>query len=214
MARSIKHKDFLQSDTLIFGTLMHEYTAVIRAEQGVECLHVPEVNKVYLVPAGVSLDPSVYGTEVDILVRAVTDEVILERGPDDYTEQELENNSNILAIDTWDEVESLLDELKLQEISKNSKAISTALAGLVLSGVGLWLWRSGFMYPAVCLAAVPLGLLISVFGGLRYVLRMIRRLKSDIITDAYGNWVNVRSGKSSINGGMTFNTESRRYSNG
>lgn len=211
MSDRAKSLGYLQNDTVIFGTLVHEYDAVICAEQGMVVLHVPSMRKVYLLPGGVSIDSSAFGSEVGIIVRDIIDEVILEKGPDDYTESELEENPEILAIDSRSEVEKIVDETKLQELSQNTKSISTLLAGIVLTVVGALLWKRGFFIPLVCLVSMPLGVIISIFGGVVPLVKMIRRLNSDVMFDANGNWVNVKTGETSLNDGMTFRVESREF---
>ena len=209
MSDRTKSQGYLHNNNVVFGTLVHEYDAVICAEQGIVVLHVPSTGKVYLLPGGVSIDSSAFGSEVGIIVRDVTDSVVLEKGPDDYTESELEDNPNILAIDSWDEVEKIIDETKLQELSRNSKSISTLISGIALTIAGAILWKKGFFIPLACLASILAGMSIAVFVGAIPLVKMIRRLNSDIMFDANDNWVNVKTGETSLNEGMRFAVESR-----
>lgn len=189
---------------VIFGTLVHDAEAKVVAEQGIVFLYVKEAGHPYLLPDGVYIGYEDYGTEVDVTIRDITDEIILELGEDDFYEQEADMDDRLLLVDNWHEVQELYNECKIQAFTRNAKSISTFFAGLVLSGVCAWLYlKPDFPFPIVPLVGVPVGLLLAVFMGLIPTISLIQRLNTKVICDGANNYINVETGETNLNGGMT-----------
>lgn len=185
-----------------FGTLVRDVTATVVAEQGMVVLKVEGDPNPYFLPAGVVLSAETYGTQVEITVREVTHEVVLELGEDDIYERDLEEDNRLMPVSSASEVKQLLEECKIRQITKDAKAFSTCIAGIALAIVGAVLYRRGFQYPMVALLAVPAGVLTALLFGVRPCIRLVRSLNTHIISDCANNYIDVETGKTNMNGGM------------
>lgn len=192
----------IHASDVVFGALVRDETATVVAEQGIVVLKVDGDSQPYFLPAGIKLGHEAYGQEVDITIRNITQEVILELGEDDIYESDLEKDERLMPVDDWQEVKELFNELKIQLFTQNIKVVSTFFSGILLSVVCSVLLKSGFRYTLPLYAGIPLGILISLGFGLRPIIKLIRRLNSKVICDAANNYINVETGKTNMNGGM------------
>lgn len=192
----------IHASDVVFGTLVRDEMATVVAEQGIVVLKVDGDPHPYFLPAGIKLGHEAYGQEVDITIRNITQEVILELGEDDIYESDLEKDERLMPVDEWQEVKELFNELKIQLFTQNIKVVSTFFSGILLSVVCGVLLKSGFRYTLPLYVGLPLGILISLGLGLRPIIKLIRQLNSKVICDAANNYINVETGKTNMNGGM------------
>lgn len=192
----------IRASDVIFGTLVRDETATVVAEQGIVVLKVEGDAHPYFLPAGIKLTHEAYGQEVDITIRNITQEVILELEEDDIYEADLEKDTRLMPVDDWFEVKELFNELKIQLFTQNIKVVSNFFSGILLSVVCGVLLKFGFRYTIPLYAGIPLGILVSFGFGLRPIIKLIRQLNSKVICDAANNYINVETGKTNMNGGM------------
>lgn len=197
-----KNLGIIKAPNVVFGTLVHNALATVVAEQGMVMLKVDGASHPYFLPEGLVLGHEYFGEEVEVTIRNITDEVILELEEDDIFEEDLEDNSKLIPVDNWHEVKELFNECKIQAFTKNAKALSTFIAGIALTIVGAWLHARGdFPYPIVPVICIPLGVVLAVFCGLMPTIGLLKQLNTDKIWDGAGNWINVETGETNLNGG-------------
>lgn len=196
---SVPQKVLIAKD-VIFGTLIRDVTTQVIAEQGVVILFDKETGKTYLPP--IFIPHEYFGEEIKITVRDITNEVILEQGEDDFYEEDLVGNSKIMPVDNWHEIKNLVDECKMRVINKNSTSAATAIAGFALSAVCFVLLRKGFFMPSILYVGTVLGILLGILCGIRPTVRLVQALRSEIIWDSAGNYININTGETNLNGGM------------
>lgn len=208
MAKNVKRSklktSFVKDNDVIFGTLVHDTSATIVAEQGVVLLKVDGDPKPYFLPDGVRVPSESYGQTVNVTVRGITHEVVLDLGEDDIYEEDLENNPKLMPVEDWSEIKQLLEECKIRELTKESKAFSTCIAGIALCVVSSVLLSKGFDYRILCYTGILLGILVAIVFGLRPIFNLIRSLNTHVICDSADNYINVETGKTNMNGGMQF----------
>lgn len=195
---------FLKDEDVVFGTLVEDVTATIVAEQGLVVLKVEGDPQPFFLPPGLTLTHEAYGQQVNITVRGITHEVVLELGEDDIYEDELEANSKLMPVENIEEIKQLLEECKIRELTTETKAFSTCIAGIALSIVSAVLLRGGFQYPQLCYGGIPLGIVIALVFGIRPIKKLLRSMNTHIICDSANNYINVETGKTNMNGGMQF----------
>lgn len=192
----------VKAPNVIFGTLVRDVNARVIAEQGMVVLKVEGESAPYFLPEGVVLDHQYFGEELTVTIRGITGEVILELGEDDIYEEDLAQNSKLIPVDNWHEVKELFNEQKIQAFTRNAKALSTFIAGIVLTAVSGWLCAVGdFPYPIIPILGIPLGIFLSIGCGLLPTIGLIKQLNTDVIWDGAGNWINVETGETNLNGG-------------
>lgn len=194
--------NYLRDPDVIFGTLVHDSTATIVAEQGLVMLKVADDPQPFFLPEGVVLPAEAYGETVDVTIRNITHEVVQELGEDDIYEDELEDNPKLMAVDQWGEVKRLLEECKLRTITKNSKSFSTCLAGLALCLVSGYLLMRGFLVPEICYGGMAVGAIAAIVCIIKPIRQLLFTLNTKTICDGANNWINVETGKTNLNGGL------------
>lgn len=206
-ANGVKKSRVLKAGNVIFGTLIHEATATIVAEQGMVVLHVKGDDNVYFPPAGVYLPNEVYGSEVSILIRNITKEVILEPAEDDIYEEDLYNNDKLVPVDDWDAIDTLLNECKIRAFNRHAKSLSTCIAGILFSVVCFILHLKGFVLPFAPMipmyTGIALGLLVAFFFGIKPFTQLVHNMSTTIICDSQKNYIDTATGRTNMNGGMT-----------
>lgn len=196
----------IEAKDVAFCTLIHDDIGLVVAEQDVVMIQTQSDRQMRNPPDGINLLPEHYGKKFDLIVRDATDEIILDAGADDCREEDLTEKSRRLAITSTQDLEELFQERKVQSFTKSAASISTAVAGLVLAIAGAWLYGHEFFIPYLALACVPAGVALGLLFGVLPLWQLIRRLNCDIIVDCNGRWVNMKTGRSNINGGMRFPT--------
>lgn len=194
---------------VIFGTLVHDATATVVAEQGMVVLKVADDPQPFFLPEGVVLPASAYGEEVNITIRDITREVILELGEDDFYEEDLESDARLMPVDNWSQVKSLYEEAKIRTITRNSKSFSTCLAGVALSCVCAFLLRKGFSFTEVCYAGIVGGVLLAAVCMIKSIRELFTVLKSETLCDSVNNCINITTGCTNLNGGIRIPSSQR-----
>lgn len=200
----------VQVKDVTFAIQVRDDKAVIHAEQGVVVLVVNDIDeesggtftKAYGLPAGVPINAEMFGQEVDITIRDLTDEVILELGEDDVYEEELQQDESLMAIDSVDDLEEIYNERKIQMFTKLAGTLGTFVAGCALAGFCYWLLGKDFHFEFLLYPGMVAGILLGVLFGLVPCVRGLRSLSSKIVMDKVGNWVNMETGKSNLDGGI------------
>lgn len=192
----------IKAPNVVFGTLVHNAHATVVAEQGMVMLKVAGAGHPYFLPEGLVLGHEYFGEEVEVTIRNITDEVILELGEDDIYEEDMEKNSKLVPVDNWHEVKELFNECKIQAFTKNAKALSTFVAGLAMAGIGTWLHlRGDFPYPVVPVIGMVLGPILAIGFGLLPTIGLLKQLNTSVIWDGAGNWIDVETGETNLNDG-------------
>ena len=198
-----KHKTpHLLAKDVVFGTMVRNSKAMIVAQQGIVLLAELETDEPYFMPSGVFVPYELYNTEVEIVIRDISHEVILELNSDDYYEDDLEKDERIMPVDEWDEIEELYIEKKLQLLTKSMPQFSTIVSGIILAGVCIYLLFKEFLNPIFLVAGVTLGVVVSIFAGILPAVRVFKKLNSNIIVDGAGHYIDMKTGRTNLNGGM------------
>ena len=188
---------------VVFKTLIHVENATIVAEQGMVMLYGEESKKVYRVPSGIMLPAGMYGSTLEIIVRNITEEVVLERGEDDVFEEELslKGSEKFMPVDNWNDILTLMDERKIQVLTKAFTAVGTAVAGVSLAGVCAYLYTAGFKFPFVGVAGFAVGCVVAAHAVYNAFTKF-KQADTKVIADGEGNYVNLDTGMTNMNGGM------------
>lgn len=199
MARKVvKAKD------VVFATLVHNEDMTVVAEQGVVLLQSNETGEPYMLPPGLVLPAQAYGQECSVTVRDLTKEVVLNPGEDDIFEEDLskKGNEKVMPVDHWNDILTLMDELKLESITRSLTSAGTVVSGVLLCGVATWLYaETEFAFTPLCILGIIGGFLAVVFSVYSLV-KNFGSADSKIIQDSAGNYINLDTGKTNMNGGM------------
>lgn len=185
---------------VIFALEIHDVTARLVFEHGIPILLVD--NMPYRVPGGIQIPTDANGTDVDVTIRNITNEVILNQGEDDYYEDDLSSDDRLFPIESTDDLEEIYNERKIQLFSKLGGSISTFFGGLFLCLACLLLKRREFFLPVILDAGIVAGITLGVILGAIPVVRGVRGLSSRFVADCAGNWVNMDTGETNLNGGI------------
>lgn len=186
---------------VIFGLLIHQEDGEIHSMQGVTRILLKESGTLIAPPRKIVLLPQMHGEEVTVIIRDLTGEIILERGPDDYYESELEKNENVMALESVADLEELFTECKFKVYSKIFKQASTIISGAVLAALCVYLGKVGFIIPWVIIPLTVLAIVLAVLAGIVPLVRSIRLMCTPILQDIEGNLVNMETGATTLNGG-------------
>lgn len=200
----------IKADNVVFGVLVHDEPATVVCEHDIVRLCSNIDGSPYAFPPDFVVTPQMYGEEVDITIRDITNEVILEQGSNDFYEDELERDERLMLIETVDDLQELYNEKKIKMFMGAGKRVSTIIAGLVLSAVCIWfIKKGGFPFPIVVNIGAYVGIAVAAALGVVPLFKTLRYLNSDYIVDEIGSYVNMKTGKSNLNGGMTFRMSKR-----
>lgn len=196
--KAVKAKD------VVFATLVHNEEMTIIAEQGVVLLQSKVTGKPHLLPMGVVLPAQSYGQSCSVTIRDITDEVVLHPGEDDIFEEDLSKRENekVMPVDHWDDILTLMDELKLESITRSLTSIGSAASGILLCGVSLYLYlKTVFAFPYLCIVGAVFGVAAAGFS-LYSLVKNFGSADSKVIQDGKGNYINLDTGRTNMNGGM------------
>ena len=189
-------------DGVVFGTVVHDEEATVVEQGGVALLQSKETGQPYKFPAGFAVTPEMYGEDVDITIRDITSEVILARGEDDVYEEDLEHDERLMPVESVDDLQEIFNERKIKLFMKAGRTASTFVAGCVLTAACWWLNSREFAFPLVVDIGIPAGVLLGVVFGLVPSINILRQLSCKVVMDEVGNYVNMDTGKTNLNGGM------------
>lgn len=190
-------------DDVIFGTIVHDDVARVVAQEGMVFLHTASDNKLRSLPPGVTISFDHYDKDIGVTVREITNEIILDPGPNDYYEDDLAKDERIMPVSSVQELQELYTENKLSLVAGGFSGLSVVAAGASLAAVGWYLMKQGdFLFPEVPPLCIPVGIIIAILFGLFPTIKGVRRLNSTTLYDCRGNAINMETGKSSLNGGM------------
>lgn len=205
--KSKARADAIVVSDVVFGTLVHDEVAVIHAEQGIVVLMSKEDGHAYPVPAGIPIKADLFGQEVDITVRDITGEVILELASDDYYEDDLKHEDDLLLVESTLDLEEIYNERKIQLFTRMAGLLSTFVGGCTLTGMCIWLLGKPFPFTYLLYAGIVAGVSLGIIFGLVPSFRGFRKLSSKYVADNVGNWVNMETGQTNLNGGMILPTK-------
>lgn len=210
-ARRRRRKKAVIAKDVTFAALVHNDTARVVDANGIVALQSLSTGKLYRLPSSLVLPLEACGEECSIVIRDATQEVILKPGKDDMFEEDLQRHAreSILAIDEWQDVLTLMDELKLRKITKGLTALGSFVAGLLLCVVCVVLWRQGFPFPYILAGGFVLGICSSILFGLMKAIPSLRNANSKIIMDCRGHYINLDTGHTNMNGGMDIPIQGR-----
>lgn len=204
-------KNAIKVDDVVFATLVHDEKATIVASEGRIGLVVqpdPEAEgpaqgtRVFLPPQGVRITAEMFDQEVDITVRDITEEVILQLGEDDYYEDELEQDSRLMAVESTDDLQELYNEKKIQLFSKLAGTASTLVSGCLLSFVSVRMLGREFPFPPLLYVGAVAGVTLGILFGVIPCFKIFRHLSSKWVVDCENNYINMETGSTNLNGGM------------
>lgn len=198
-------KHALKAKDVVFATMVHDADATVVVQGGVTLLQEDGTGKPYNLPSSIYLPPDASGQRCTITVRDMTSEVITELGDDDIYEDALyeKGADALLPVDEWDEVMTLLDETKVKYITTALSSLTTAVAGAALVGVCLLLkLKTQFQPVAALYTGIVLGTIICLVFGLARAIKTFVNVGSRVIMDRDGNYIDVDTGKTNLNGGM------------
>ena len=186
-----------------FATLVYDDEVTVMMQQGIILLRSNTTGKPYLLPKNVVLPAEAVGAVVTVPIRNITNEVLDDVGDDDIYEQQLEYKEDIVPIDNWDEVMTLLDDTKLKRVSKVAGAIANIISGLALAADSTIFQRNNLIEPAwLLIIGQVVGLLICMGLGVPTTVSAISSMNSHVLRDRCGNYIDVETGRTSLNGGM------------
>ncbi len=198
-----KQRKAVRAKDVVFATLVHDEKATVIVQGGVTMLQVN--GKPYRLPDGLSLPPEAHGESCTVTIRSITDEVILELGENDVYEDELDDKGyeDVMPVDQWDEVLTLMDETKLKKITRAGGAIGTFISAVVLVVVSLYLRLKTDFRPVWALdLGLVAGVVIGLFFGLFKAIPLFTCADCKVLVDRNGNYINLDTGRTSLNGGM------------
>lgn len=186
-----------------FATLIHDEPMTVVGAQDTVLLQSNVSGKPYFLPSDIRLGKGAIGQQCTVYVREITNEVISRPGKNDVYEEELSRpeNSNVMPIDSWDDVLTLMDELKLKKVTGAMIQLVNALGGLLLIAVSCWLLTTDFFLKPALYATLAVGVIVLCWAIWK-MMRGVVCLNSKVIMDGQGRYINLDTGKSNLNGGM------------
>lgn len=195
-----------------FVTLVRNIDGKVTPWNGMIVLHDVENNKPYSLPVGVTMPLEMYGEPISFLVRLVTEEVILELGPQDMLLEDYdESDEKIIAVDNYFELEQTLAELKADSFGKMTKYLYNIVGGFCLVFACFYARNSPVIPAPFLLASTILGVFGAIFRGVIPTVKFISSFSSSRLYDCTGHYVDVETGKSNMNGGMRFPNKNERW---
>ncbi len=197
------HDKAVYANDVTFATLVHNENMTIVADQGMFLLQSEETGKLYFLPTGLQLNYQAIGKSCSAIIRDMSKEVILEPGPNDIYEEDLhkKENTSVMPVDEWNDILTLMDELKLESITSSLTSLVSMVGGIALSAVSCWLTTTQFFLKILCYGTVGLGIVVAVLGALGFY-KKFRCANAKVIVDKNKNYINLDTGMSSLNGGM------------
>lgn len=201
--RARRRMGVIVAEDVTFATMIHQSDMHVRVQQGVVLLQDDQTGKPYLLPPGLVLSAAAKDEPCSAYIRDMTNEVLMERGVNDILEDELSlpKNEDVMPVDNWDEVLTLMDEIKLKKVTSTLLQLVNIIGGLLLCGVAVWLSQTEFFLTYAVYAAAFLGFGVFAWGLYRAV-QEGSCVNSKVISDKHGKYINLDSGKSNLNGGM------------
>ena len=190
------------AENVVFKTLIENDSAQIIPVNGTTALLKHSNKQIYSLPPGVTLSVDLLWQNVGVIYRPVSQEIIIERGVDDIYEEELAVNDTYMPVDKWSEIMELYTELKIQALTSIGSPFSTLVSGLCLTAVSAFLLHSGYQFTEIAVAAGVIGILATVFAGIIPLVSRLRVFTDGKIFDSRGNYINIKTGKTSLNGGI------------
>ena len=195
----------LVAEQSVFKTLVVEEPAKIVPANGMFGLVRYSNNKMYTVPPGINITAQFVNTNCAVIFRCIEDRAILNKGPDDVFEEELKSDDNIMVVDNVHDFVDILNEAKLRVLSSFSNTVSAFIAGLCMVLSCIFLISQNFAFPMVLNICMVAGIVVLLFFGLLPMISLVRVLTSSRVYDSVGNFVDTKTGVTSLNGGMTIN---------
>lgn len=192
-----------------FATLIEDREVILTGQDGIPFLFDTGNGEAYRLPPGIDVNPQTFGHTYSATVRKITGEVIFERGDDDIYEQELSHAGNecITLVDSWDDLKAVVDDLKIKRITRGVSAVGGAFSGALLMVLSFWFLIKGFNPWYLSNIGMFIGLTCFIYEGFFQAISSFRRVSSNVIGDELGNYINVETGMTNMNGGMRIPVE-------
>ena len=193
----------VQAKESVFVTTVSVYDAHVICTSVRPLLKVPGIDQPFMFPSGIQVSDEAHGEPVTIYVRDLTREVILELDKNDVLEADLESVKGATPISGWEDVSELLAETKLKLFYQASKRFFNVVSGACLSAACLYFkLRGGFPIPYIPEVGILFGVVFSVVTGVVPVTRSLLALRSNILMDAKGSYIDTDTGNTNMNGSM------------
>lgn len=176
---------------IVFKLGIREVSGVIHGQQGLDCFICESEGLAIPLPFNVPLQS--YGETMTALVRTSDDSLVLEPGEDDVYVDDLDTAHGEMDVTDLAVISDMFEEQKLRVLPHVITGTFYAIGAGIVTLVAYLLKLP--LFPAVI---VP-GCL--TFWNIAWSARWDIQLNKSVAYDAAGNWINLETGETSLNGG-------------
>lgn len=167
---------------------VREVKGTITAEQGMVMFYAPDDGVLCQMP--VYVPSSRYGEELTVCTHIGRQEIMTSAGDDDVLEANMKSNY-IDLLTSVKQIENHLDTWKTSKMPVFITQLATFCIAFVLSFVSALLR----IYP------VTYVVLVALVPYYRIFTKAARLMETSVVWDSYGHWVDLRRGRTNLNGG-------------
>lgn len=176
---------------VIFKLGLRQVTGAIAKQGSINCFYVPGEDVFSML--SFSVPEEMYSKSVDAYLRTADNSVVVSAGPDDLPIELFDRDKRYHDFTDLEEVAELYERRLLKIVPELLSSIKYAIGSAVVTLVLFLLGKP--LFPFVVVPGA-ISVYTSVWAFLSY-----RQLSSCKVYDAVGNWINVSTGETSLNGG-------------
>lgn len=177
---------------LIFKLGIRTIIGKVVEQNGAICFASEQEGIYCLLPFYVSEEN--YNQNVEAWVRTYDASLVFKLGPDDLPVEHLDDNKRYFDVTSMEPLEELFERCLTKRVPTLLSSLRYAIGSAVVALL-FWLLHLDIFPFVVLPAALALYDIVWFVGN-------YRELNRRIIYDAVGNWINLSSGVTSLNGGM------------
>ncbi len=178
-------------EDVVFKLGVQDVKGTIHGQQGVTCF-ISEEEKL-VIPLTFSVPLEMYEEEVTACVRTCDESLVLEMGEDDVYIDDLDEEEGEVDVTNPSVISEMFEEQKLRVLPQVIMGVVYTIGCLIAFIVTLLLKVP--LFPYVCIIAC-----IGVWC-LIWSIKWYSQLNKSIAYDANGNWIDMETGRTSLNGG-------------
>ena len=184
-------KEAIVLSDITFKLGVKEVRGTIAGQQGIACFISEEEHLALPLPFAPPI--SAYGEVFTAFIRSYDQSLVLELGEDDILTSRLGKGS--IAMDVTDPavIGELFEEQKLRRVPQALSGVGSTIGAIIVALITFL-----FKLPTFPFVAVPA--CIGVFG-IQWLAKEYRTLSRSVVYDSRGNWINLATGRTSLNNG-------------
>lgn len=183
---------------LVFKLGIKKVTGRIGKQGDLNCFSVPGQDIFSMLLFTVPED--LYGKPVDAWVRTYDNSVVMNPGVDDLPVDQFDSDNRFHDMTDIDELGELYETVLIKRVPELLSSIRYTIGSVAVSLIA-------FLSPVPNFPFAVVPLMLALYCGF-WAIREYHAVASNVVYDAVGNWINLSTGKSSLNkGSFTFKVD-------